>query len=93
MDAKVTENVQQHRFELPIVDGALAAAYYRVEDGRVVLIHTEVPSEFSGQGIASQLARGTFELLRATGRKAILKCPFMSGFFVRHPEYSDIIAG
>jgi predicted GNAT family acetyltransferase len=93
MDAKVTENVQQHRFELPIVDGALAAAYYRVEDGRVILIHTEVPSEFSGQGIASQLARGTFELLRATGRKAILKCPFMSGFFVRHPEYSDIIAG
>lgn len=93
MDAKVKENVQQHRFELPIVDGALAAAYYRVEDGRVVLIHTEVPSEFSGQGIASQLAHGTFELLRATGRKVILKCPFMSGFFVRHPEYSDIIAG
>ncbi|TIM63446.1 MAG: N-acetyltransferase, partial [Mesorhizobium sp.] len=43
MDAKVTENVQQHRFELPIADGAFAAAYYRIDNGRVVLIHTEVP--------------------------------------------------
>lgn len=93
MATKVKENVQQRRFELPIVDGALAAAYYQVEDGRVVLVHTEVPAEFSGQGLASQLARGTFELLRATGRKAILKCPFMSRFLVRHPEYSDIVAG
>jgi predicted GNAT family acetyltransferase len=93
MNANVIENTQESRFELPIADGALAAAYYRVEDGRVVLIHTEVPSEFSGQGIASRLAHGTFELLRKTGRKAILKCPFMSRFFVKHPEHADIVAG
>ena len=93
MNAKVTENTEQHRFELPIADGVLASAYYRVEHGRVVLVHTEVPQEFSGQGIASRLARGTFELLRQTGRKAILKCPFMSWFVVAHPEYTDIVAG
>jgi predicted GNAT family acetyltransferase len=93
MNAKVIENTQERRFELPIADGALAAAYYRVEDGRVVLIHTEVPSELSGNGIASRLAHGTFELLRKTGRKAILKCPFMSRFFIRHPEYADVVAG
>ncbi|MGO4836030.1 GNAT family N-acetyltransferase, partial [Rhizobiaceae sp. 2RAB30] len=81
------------RFELPIGDDALAAAYYRVEDGRVVLIHTEVPAEFSGQGIASQLARGTFELLRKSGRKAILRCPFMSRFLSKHPEFADVVAG
>jgi predicted GNAT family acetyltransferase len=93
MNAKVTENTQQHRFELPIADGAVAAAYYRLENGRVVLIHTEVPSEFSGQGIASQLAHGTFELLRETGRKAVPRCPFMGRFLVRNPQYSDIVAG
>ena len=31
-------------------DGALAVAYYKVEDGRVVLLHTEVPQELSGLG-------------------------------------------
>jgi predicted GNAT family acetyltransferase len=93
MDTQVKENVQQHRFELPIVHGALAAAYYRVENGQVVLIHTEVPAQYSGQGIASRLAQGTFELLRRTGRKAIPKCPFMSGFVAKHPEYTDVVAG
>ena len=39
------------------------------------------------------LARGTFELLRSSGRKAVLKCPFMGEFFARHPEYADIVAG
>lgn len=93
MSNRVTENALQDRFELPIADEALAAAYYRVEDGRVVLIHTEVPAEFSGQGIASELARGTFELLRKSGRKAILRCPFMSRFLSKHPEFADVVAG
>jgi hypothetical protein len=37
MDTTVTENMQQHRFELPIADGAFAAAFYRIDNGRVVL--------------------------------------------------------
>jgi uncharacterized protein len=93
MDVEVKDNIEQHRFELPIAGEIFAAAYYRLENGQVVLIHTEVLSEFSGQGIASRLAQGTFELLRKTGRKAILKCPFMSQFFAKHPEYADVVAG
>jgi predicted GNAT family acetyltransferase len=93
MDAEVRENAALHRFELPISGDAVAAAYYRIEDGRMVLTHTEVPMEFSGQGIATRLAQGTFDLLRKSGRKAILKCPFMGEFFARHPEYTDIVAG
>jgi predicted GNAT family acetyltransferase len=90
---EVRENVAQHRFELPIAGEALAVAYYTIEDGRVVLTHTEVPAAFSGQGIASRLAHGVFELLRRTGRKAVLKCPFMGEFFARHPEYADVVEG
>ena len=90
---EVRENTRQHRFELPIKDDAMALAYYTVEDGRIVLTHTEVPSEFSGQGVASRLARGIFELLRRSGRKAVLKCPFMGEFFARHPEYADVVEG
>ena len=51
---EVRENPQKHRFELPIEGDAMALAYYTIEDGRVVLTHTEVPAEFSGQGIASR---------------------------------------
>lgn len=93
IDANVRENPQQHRFERAIHDGVIAAAYYRNDDGKLVFIHTEVPSELNGQGIATELARGTFELLRQSGRKAILTCPFMVEFANRHPEYSDVVAG
>lgn len=88
----VRENPEQHRFERPIDDGGLAAAYYRDEDGKLVFIHTEVPSEFAGRGIATELARGTFDLLRTSGRKAVLTCPFMVRFANAHPEYADVIA-
>jgi predicted GNAT family acetyltransferase len=91
----VTDNRAKHRFELSI-DGSgddNAAAYYRIEDDRVILTHTEVPQQFSGQGIGSQLARGVFDAIRATGRMAVLRCPFMAAYYARHPEYSDIVAG
>jgi predicted GNAT family acetyltransferase len=90
---EVRENTALHRFELPISGDAVAAAYYRIEDGRLVLTHTEVPTEYSGEGIATRLAQGTFELLRKSGRKAVLKCPFMGNFFAKHPEYADIVDG
>jgi glutathione S-transferase len=92
-DIRVRENPEQHRFERPIHDGVIAAAYYRPENGRLAFIHTEVPSEFSGAGIGTELARGTFEQLRETGRKAILTCPFMAHFAATHPEYADVVDG
>jgi glutathione S-transferase len=90
---EVRENPEQHRFERPIDDEEIAAAYYRHADGTVEFIHTDVPTEWSGQGIATDLARGTFELLRQSGRKATLRCPFMVRFVNAHPEYADIVVG
>jgi predicted GNAT family acetyltransferase len=93
MPGVVRDNPEQHRFELPIEGDAIAAAYYRDADGKVELIHTEVPMAWSGQGIGTQLAQGVFELLRQSNRKAILKCSFMARFFMAHPEYGDVVAG
>lgn len=88
----VTDNAGMRRFELPVGDG-LAAAYYRVEGDRVVLTHTEVPNEYSGQGIGTRLAEAVLEEIRTSGRKAVLKCPFLSRYAARHPEYSDVVVG
>jgi predicted GNAT family acetyltransferase len=90
----IRDNPAQHRFELAI-DGSeeLAEAYYRIEGDQVVLTHTIVPQRFSGQGIGSRLARGVFDAIRASGRKAVLRCPFMGAFYARHHEYADIVVG
>lgn len=91
----VIHNPAESRYELPIdgSDGDIAAVYYRIEEDRLILTHTEVPYQFSGQGIGPQLARGVFDAIRASGRKAVLRCSFMGAFYARHPEYSDIVVG
>ena len=62
------------RFEMPLGDGALAITYYKVENGRVVLLHTEVPQEPSGLGYGSRLAHGVFDVLRRDRKRVIAKC-------------------
>jgi predicted GNAT family acetyltransferase len=52
MTAHVIDNLDQHRFELPIKDSEIAVAYYRTVGDRVSLPHTEVPRRFSGQVLA-----------------------------------------
>jgi uncharacterized protein len=92
MDVHVVENAELKRFEMALPDGALAAIYYREDkEGRLVLVHTEVPFEHSGQGHATRLAFGALDLIRASGRKAVFRCPFLSGFLSRHPDYGDLV--
>ena len=91
----VTHNPAAARFELAI-DGSddLALAYYRRdEQGRLILTHTEVPSEFAGRGLGSRLARGVFEHARREGLRLVLRCPFMAAWFALHPDYSDVVDG
>jgi len=92
MAGDVTENTQLHRFELAIAGNDLAIAAYRIDDrGRVVLTHTEVPKEYSGQGVGGRLARGVFDAIRASGRKLVPQCPFMAAWYERHPDYADVV--
>ena len=89
---EIVDNAAMHRFEMPIQDD-LAVAYYQEQDGRVVLLHTEVPQRLSGQGIGSRLAHAVFETLKARGLRVIAKCPFMSRYAARHPEYLALLDG
>ncbi len=92
MKGSVIDNPAQHRFELPVED-TIAVAAYRLEGERVILVHTEVPQELSGQGIGSKLAEGVFEAIRDSGRKVVTECPFMAGWVSRHPEYANLVVG
>ncbi|MGX1744712.1 GNAT family N-acetyltransferase [Bosea sp. NPDC055353] len=88
----VVENAEQNRFELSL-DGGTALVAYRRDGERLVLVHTEVPAELSGQGVGSKLAKGVFELLRASKRKAVVRCEFLKGWIAKHPEYNDVVDG
>lgn len=90
--APVQENKSRSRFERSIATGATALACYRLDGETLEFFHTEVPAAYSGLGIATELARGTFDLLRQSHRKAVLTCPFMQHFLASNPEYADVVA-
>ncbi len=92
MDTEVIDNEAEHRFELPIGD-LFAAAYYKMDGGRIVFLHTEVPNEVSGKGYGSKLAHAAFESVKEHGLRVIAKCPFMAAYASRHPEYAALLDG
>lgn len=92
MDNAVLENTAASRFELAVGD-EMAVAYYRCEEGRYVLNHTEVPQALSGQGLGTRLAQGVFKMLGERNARVIAKCPFMSAFAAKHPEYNAMLDG
>jgi predicted GNAT family acetyltransferase len=88
----VVDNAALSRFEMPI-EGLLATAYYKRNGTQLILTHTEVPQELSGQGVATKLAEAVFQELRDRNQQVVLKCAFMSRFYSKHLEYSDLVVG
>jgi predicted GNAT family acetyltransferase len=50
-----------------------------------------VPEPFEGQGIGSELARAALDHARSAHLHVISRCPFVSGYIKRHPEYTDLL--
>jgi predicted GNAT family acetyltransferase len=90
MTTEVRNNAALNRFELE-VDGHTAVAYYRPSPGLLTFTHTEVPPELGGRGVGSTLVRGALELARAQGLKVASRCPFVSAYLGKHPEFNDLL--
>jgi uncharacterized protein len=89
--AAVRDNKVLGRFELD-VEGAMAFANYRVTPQAIVITHTETPRALRGRGVASELIKGSLDLIRADGGKVIAGCGFVVGYLYKHPEYADLMA-
>src|SRR5262249_28963656 len=90
-DHLIRRNNSAHRFEVA-VGTQIAKVDYAQSNGRLNLLHTEVPKEYERQGIGSDLAKAALEYARAEKLEVIPTCPFISSFIKRHPEYLDIVA-
>ena len=88
----VVNHRAQHRFELTF-EGHLAATYYAISGNVITFIHTEVPPELGGRGIASRLIKGALDQVRAEGLKVIAQCPFVKAFIEKNPDYADLLKG
>ena len=88
--ADVVNNEAHQRFELT-VEGHLAATYYKLSDGVITFVHTDVPAELGGKGVGSALVKGALDQVRAGGLKVIAQCPFVKAYIDKHTEYADLL--
>jgi predicted GNAT family acetyltransferase len=88
--ADVVNNKAHHRYELT-VEGHLAATYYKIADGVITFIHTEVPPELGGKGVGSALVKSALDQVRADGLKVNAECPFVKAYIDKHGEYADLL--
>jgi hypothetical protein len=88
----VKDNPAASRFEMESGGAVAFVGYERAGDGRIALLHTEVPEALSGRGVGSKLVRGVVEGLRAEGAKVVPRCGFVAAYIERHPEHRDLLA-
>jgi hypothetical protein len=81
---------QDQRFVLEL-DGGVAELVYRVNGNRLVLIHTEVPDELRGRGIAGRLVRAALARAADEGLTVVPLCPYATEWLIDHPEESATV--
>lgn len=79
------------RYELHVEGTLVGFLTYRVSDGVVDLVHTEVPPAHGGKGYGGRLVRFALEDVRDQGLHAKPTCPFVARYITRHPEFASLV--
>ena len=91
MSLQVQNDEKERKFHA-LVDGHEAVLGYAKSGNAYNLLHTFVPEELRGHGVAEQLVRGALDQIKAQGATFIATCPFVQAFLKRHPEYQEGVA-
>lgn len=91
----ITPNAIRHdtassRFEMDAGNATALIEYVRA-GGRVTFVHTFVPPELRGQGLAEHLVRTALAWARDEKLKVVPQCSYTARFIERHSEYADLL--
>lgn len=87
----IVHNEAQQRFEAAVTGGTAYVVYRRA--GKVLhLVHTEVPAEAGGAGVAGKLVRAALDYAAAQGYTVFPMCSYVRAYMQRHPETQTLLA-
>ena len=87
---EVTDNSSASRYEAQI-EGHTAVIEYERDGDLIIYLHTLVPPELEGRGIASQMAQFALNDARARQLKVAPLCSFMASYIKRHQDYLPLV--
>jgi uncharacterized protein len=79
----VVDNDAHHRIELVQRDERAELAY-RVDGGRLVLVHTSVPEAWTGEGIGGRLVEAAVTKAAREDLELVVECPFARRWIEEH---------
>lgn len=93
LNYEIVDNEEASRFELR-VDGHVAFEdyeYFTTSSGEpgIAYLHTEVPKDLGGRGIAGYLVKFLLEDAAAKNLRVKPICPYVKSYIDKHPEYQD----
>ena len=84
---EVENNKEKSRFELKVLD-KLCYLEYQVKLKSIIVAHTEVPVELSGQGLGKSLVCEAINYAKENNLKIIPVCKFTERYLNKHEEYN-----
>jgi predicted GNAT family acetyltransferase len=73
------------------VDSGEAECVYRLAGGLMNIVHTEVPPQAEGRGIAAALVRAALAYARAMGWRVRPSCSYVRSYMRRHLDTQDLV--
>lgn len=90
MSLAVKNNIAKRRFEAQ-VDDYVAFVEYRLDGKQITFVHTEVPHQLGGQGVAGGIVKAALEFAKNNALKVVPECPFVAHYIEEHQEYCHIV--
>ncbi|WP_207423638.1 GNAT family N-acetyltransferase [Desertivirga brevis] len=84
------DNKGAHNFEL-WVEGKKSFIDYKQRGDKVYILHTEVPEELEGKGVAAALVEKTLRYLDENQFRLVPLCSYTQLFLRRHPEWYKLV--
>lgn len=86
MDYEITHYPEENRFEIE-KDGFTAYVRYVLYRDYLDIVHTNVPRQIGGMGIALALVEATYKYAVANQMRPQATCSYAVQWLKKHPEY------
>lgn len=73
------------------INGETAKVNYRMDNGKMYLTYSEVPSHLRGKGHGKKLVENTFAKLTEEGYTAVAVCSYIKAVARRSDKWNSII--
>ena len=81
-----------HAFEFVVeLEGLRASLQYGLADRVMSILHTRVPDQIGGRGIAAALTRAALDHARGAGWRIRPLCAYAAAYLRKHPEDGDLL--